>query len=217
MTYFRYYPKFFDGTDWFESLYSQVIDLCKPVNYNIYGKKFVSKRISCTYTRDFKLGYKDTPMFLIDKAPEEIKKMWTQLESKFGYQLDYVLVHIYDNWDSKINWHNDKEALSSEIFSVSFGTTRRFVLKEHNGQNKTEFKLGHGDLFHMFGPRDNQSSCQEKYIHCIPPMTMRDILYFFNENNIHYSGPKRKQAVQQFLSESNIQPSRINLTFRQFE
>lgn len=82
----------------------------------------------------------------------------------FGITPDYCLVHRYGHGAASIMWHNDKEALDSDIFSISFGATRKFRLRsmwQTTGFQK-EFLLHSGDLIWM------KTGCQRKYKHCVP-------------------------------------------------
>lgn len=79
-------------------------------------------------------------------------------------QFDYVLCHYYPDGNASINWHNDKEALDSDVVSVSFGSQRYFRFRLI-GKTKgwiDQFELEHGDVFHML------CGCQRKLEHCVP-------------------------------------------------
>ena len=88
------------------------------------------------------------------------------------YPIDYGLVHYYENSDSNISWHSDREALKSNIYSISIGGTRCFCLREKNTKKVISFNLFDGDLFVM------KIGCQDKYDHCIKSMNL------FNEPRI---------------------------------
>ena len=214
--YYQHYPKYVQDTTIFSKLYQHVNDLCRPMTYNINGQDFVSQRRSCVYSKNKDMGYSDTNIFLFEEAPVEILNLKCAIEAQFECNIDYVLVHIYETWDSKIGWHNDKEAMDSEIFSLSFGQTRRFIMKDRQTQTKIPFDLQDGDLFHMFGPRDKVKSCQHHFVHCVPPMTKKELLKSLADNNIVYNGANKKEEILKFMSKHAIQPIRINLTFRQF-
>jgi hypothetical protein len=91
------------------------------------------------------------------------------LEMKYSVAIRYCLVHLYPNGKATINWHNDKEALDTYIFSVSFGAERRFRLRQMSDHTVTEeFRLGSGDLFVM------APGCQRIYEHTVPQMKCND-------------------------------------------
>jgi alkylated DNA repair dioxygenase AlkB len=77
------------------------------------------------------------------------------------FPIDYGLVHYYENRDAIISWHSDKEALKSNVYSISIGGTRCFCLREKNTKKVVSFNLFDGDLFVM------KIGCQDKYEHCI--------------------------------------------------
>ena len=147
--YWQHFPQFFDDNTLFEKVYDQISTICKPVIYNMYGKRFESKRLSCIYA-DQEV-YSGMENLSWEEAPKEIIEMRRMIEENFGKNIDYVLVHIYRDGLDKIAWHCDKEAMNSDIFSVSLGATRRFIMKDKVSDEKTEFRLKSGDLFHMLG------------------------------------------------------------------
>lgn len=82
------------------------------------------------------------------------------------YNIDYGLVHYYNDSTSNISWHSDKEALKSNIYSVNIGGIRRFCLRDKTTKEVLTFDLHDGDLFIM------KIGCQEKYQHCIKSIKM---------------------------------------------
>lgn len=77
------------------------------------------------------------------------------------YSIDYGLVHYYHDDKSTISWHSDREALQSNIYSISLGGIRRFCLRDKITKQVFTFDLHDGDLFVM------KIGCQDKYEHCI--------------------------------------------------
>jgi alkylated DNA repair dioxygenase AlkB len=57
-----------------------------------------------------------------DHLPE-LSQIRDFIGTTFKITPDYCLVHIYPDGQANINWYNDKEALVTPIFSVSFGAT----------------------------------------------------------------------------------------------
>lgn len=82
------------------------------------------------------------------------------------HSIDYGLVHYYHDENATISWHSDKEAITSNIYSVSIGGTRRFCLRDVVTGKIETFDLFDGDLFIM------KVGCQEKYEHCIKSIKM---------------------------------------------
>jgi len=92
-----------------------------------------------------------------------VKYIKEELEVIFNKKIDYGLVQYYENGNSNISWHNDKEALNSYVFSVSFGTIRHFNIRDIDTKKTVDkFTLIHGDVFYM------KDGFQKKYEHCIP-------------------------------------------------
>lgn len=80
--------------------------------------------------------------------------------------IELALVHYYHDSSSNIAWHRDREALDSNIYSLSLGGTRRFCLRARYEAMPARyevltFDLHDGDLFIM------KVGCQERYEHCI--------------------------------------------------
>jgi hypothetical protein len=78
-----------------------------------------------------------------------------------SYSIDYGLIHYYHDFHSNIGWHSDREALRSNIYSISIGGTRIFCLRDQQTNDVMKFHLMDGDLFIM------KTGCQDKYKHCI--------------------------------------------------
>jgi len=55
--------------------------------------------------------------------------------------IDYGLVHYYKDSSSSISWHYDKEALNSDVYSISIGGTRRFCLRDKETKQILNFDL----------------------------------------------------------------------------
>ena len=92
---------------------------------------------------------------------ENIKKIKTKIIEKYHTVINYGLVHYYADDKSNIAWHSDKEALKSNIYSISIGGIRRFSLRDKLTKKVFDFNLYDGDLFIM------KIGCQDKYEHCI--------------------------------------------------
>ncbi len=105
----------------------------------------------------------DIPQIQWSKVPY-ITGLRNFLAIVFHAQPDYCLVHLYVDGSASINWHNDKEAWRSDVFSISFGATRKFRFRrihQKSGYLK-ELLLHSGDLVWM------KPGCQQKFLHCIP-------------------------------------------------
>lgn len=92
----------------------------------------------------------------------EIKKIKDQIMSSYPEnEINYGLVHYYHDENATINWHSDREALRSHIYSISLGGTRRFCMRDKKTEEIFTFDLNDGDLFIM------KPGCQDRFEHCI--------------------------------------------------
>lgn len=162
---------------------SKVFDYLLPE-----ARKFCTRgqgsRLSCVFSKSRAIY--NCPRYPW-KASLIVKTIKGLVEQKTRATYDYCLLHIYENGGACINWHNDSEALESNIASVSLGTPRKFRIRRI-GQKRgweEEFLLGSGDLFFMKGPCDHTKGFQKIYQHCVP-------------------------------KELKIKTPRVSLTFRQF-
>ena len=169
---FTHYPRCLDNIA-FEHIYEELKDMCRRYDNLIKGKIYPSRRLSCVFSNledkfqgDAKSGlfsYTQLTNFNWTSAPI-VHYIKIYLEIMLETYFDYCLAHIYEDGSDIINWHHDKEALYSDVVSVSFGANRKFRLR-HIGETKSykyEFLLRNGDIFHML------NGCQRELEHCIP-------------------------------------------------
>lgn len=162
--FFTHYERFFDNIA-FNDIASQLEGKC-------YDNECIeSKRTSCLFSvvpdlnadaesNLFEYSTLRTFSWSSCGIVEAIKIL---LESKLQTHFDYCLAHYYPA-GAGISWHNDKEALYTDVVSVSFGATRKFRFRKI-GQTKgwiKEFRLKSGDIFHML------QGCQSELEHCVP-------------------------------------------------
>ena len=159
--YFEYHPGFIQ-----ERLFSKVHKEIKPHLQNNSSRKSCVCVDPDSKKNNF-IQY-SLPQISWDECPTitQIKK--NIMDNHFQNQLDYGLVHLYENEKSVINWHSDKEATKSYIYSISLGEPRKFALREIETNKIISFTLLNGDLFIM------KPGCQEKYEHCIKSSKMFD-------------------------------------------
>ena len=136
--------------------------------------KINSSRKSCVCVNDcIKKKFDIYRLPLIDWTPttNEIRnKILSDYSNQ--YPIDYGLVHYYNDYTANISWHSDREALKSNIYSISIGGTRRFCLRNKITKEVLTFDLFDGDLFIM------KIGCQDEYEHCIKSIKL------FNEPRI---------------------------------
>lgn len=169
---FTHYPRCLDKIA-FEYIYEELKDMCRSYDNIIKGKIYHSRRLSCVFSNlehqfqgDAKstlFSYTQLTNFNWTSSPI-VNYIKIYLEIMLETHFDYCLAHIYRDGNDIIHWHSDKEALYSDVVSVSFGATRKFRLRE-KGQTKGykyQFELGNADIFHML------NGCQNVYEHSVP-------------------------------------------------
>lgn len=102
----------------------------------------------------------------------QVTKLKEQLEEwlnskNMPVKFDYVLMNKYRNGDDRIGFHRDDEAEEhgkNIVGSVSFGATRKFIIKHRKDKSKPvyEFDLKHGSLIVMSG------DTQLGWVHSVP-------------------------------------------------
>lgn len=89
-------------------------------------------------------------------------------EALTGHPFNSVLANRYEAGRQYMNWHADNESSLGprpSIASVSFGATRRFVLKHRHDGRKIEVPLTDGSLLMMAG------NLQSQWLHALPKTT----------------------------------------------
>ena len=89
-------------------------------------------------------------------AQHYYKLVKEKVETVAKLNFNSVLVNLYRNGQDYVSWHSDDEpelGNNPTIASVSFGATRRFVLRHKSDRdlNKVEEALTHGSLLIMQG------------------------------------------------------------------
>ena len=162
-TPWRYYPEAVKSVTVEEALQEFAPLVASATNNN---------RKSCFFTGDIEQARKFLPSYgyvnayLWEGSPL-ISRLKKEVEELIQTSFDYCLVHIYEDGQANIGWHNDKESLFEEIVSVSLGQKRKFRLKPFGQKSGwiAEYLLGEGDLFHM------EKGCQLSYVHTVPKET----------------------------------------------
>lgn len=88
-----------------------------------------------------------------------------RVEALTGERFDSVLANLYRGGSDCVGWHADDEPLFGPdpvVASLSFGATRRFLLKRRDGSERLRFELTDGSLLVM--PRGTQPH----WLHSIP-------------------------------------------------
>lgn len=88
-----------------------------------------------------------------------------RVNSTSNEKFNGCLLNLYRNGLDKMGWHsdNEKELIPTKpISSLSLGKPRDFILKNIITKERISLSLGHGDLFIMNYP------CQEDWVHSLP-------------------------------------------------
>ena len=183
--YWSYVPLFIDSS-YFEKLLKEVDDLAVTIKQLVYNKVCDTPRKSCLFSKKENMGKANTsvfdrrvsgsygsdnflPTYNWKKSPT-LFKIKEEIEEFFETHYDYCLLHIYRNGNDYIAYHNDKEALKTDVASVSLGATRKFRFRrlgEKSGFYK-EIELKSGDVLLMHGPVGDKDGCQKKFVHSVP-------------------------------------------------
>ena len=170
--YWTLYPHAFSRKN-FKPLYAELLQSCEGYLVATERGKFSSKRISCVVgngkfndARSDYFNYDNLPSYSWDDLPI-VKSIKEQVEKKLDTEYDYCLCHIYRNGKDTLGYHADKEALETDVASVSFGATRKFRFRKMGETSgyEAQYELKSGDLLHML------PGCQRKYKHSVPPQT----------------------------------------------
>ncbi|HEX9961928.1 MAG TPA: alpha-ketoglutarate-dependent dioxygenase AlkB, partial [Pyrinomonadaceae bacterium] len=138
----------------FENLFKEI--KWRSDKIKLYGKEFELPRKTAWYGEQEK-SYKYSG---IEMFPEpwtltllEIKQ---EIEKVSDTKFNSVMMNLYRDGNDGISWHTDAEpelGRNPTIASVSFGQTRRFMLRHRNNKElKLEIELTHGSLLLMGGP-----------------------------------------------------------------
>jgi alkylated DNA repair dioxygenase AlkB len=151
------YPEFFseeESNQLFEDLMNQV--QWKQEYITLYGKQMPIPRLTAWYGDEGKSytysGIEQHPNPWIP----EIDRIKKKIEPVTRCEFNSVLINQYRDGRDSVSWHSDDEPELGEnpvIASVSFGATRRFMLKHKNRKDLSTvpIDLTHGSLLLMQG------------------------------------------------------------------
>jgi alkylated DNA repair dioxygenase AlkB len=146
-------------------------DLYKNINWKqehlkLYGKPIPIPRLTAWYGDSGKsYTYSKIAMEPESWTPT-LQQIKSGVEAIATVKFNSVLLNLYRSGKDSVAWHSDDEAELGQnpvIASVSFGGTRRFMLKhKHEKDLKTEIELTHGSCLIM------QGTTQHFWLHQIP-------------------------------------------------
>lgn len=166
--FYRYLfsPKESDGL--FTDLYKNIN--WKQESITIYGKPISLPRLTAWYGDSGKsYNYSKITMNPEPWNPT-LLKIKSRIEGVAGVSFNSVLLNLYRSGSDSVSWHSDDEhelGNNPVIGSVSFGSTRRFILRHKCKADisKTEINLTHGSFLIMRG------TTQHFWQHQVPKTT----------------------------------------------
>lgn len=149
-----FYPHLFQNkksNQLFTDLLNQIEWKQEPIK--IFGKSVMQPRLTAYYGTQAYTYSGVTMQPLPWNAP--LLQIKQEIEPLVNTQFNGVLLNLYRNGQDYMGWHSDDEhnlAKGAIIASVSFGETRRFILRRRdNHQIKVELNLSDGDFLVMGG------------------------------------------------------------------
>lgn len=132
----------------------------------VFGKTYSVPRLQSLYGDDG-VSYIYSGMTLpAHPWNEELTEIKERVEAATGVDFNAVLCNLYRDGKDSNGWHADDEpelGLHPVIASVSFGVTRRFLLRHNNDPDaRMEYALNSGSLLVMKG------AMQQHWKHQIP-------------------------------------------------
>lgn len=155
----------------YKALKEQVPWLHKEIT--MYGKQVMQPRQVAYMAENPSLSYtySHTKMHPEPWHPS-VAQVKAKLEAVAGVTFNSCLLNLYRSGADHMGWHSDNEKLYGDdpvIGSVSFGATRRFLLRRNGDHNdKWSYELASGDILIMKG------TTQRHWMHSIPKMLRID-------------------------------------------
>jgi alkylated DNA repair dioxygenase AlkB len=109
-------------------------------------------------------GVKHTPL----AWTPSLQRLRDIVQSVTGLRFNSVLANLYRDGKDSMGWHADDEEevgpsiIDRHVASLSFGATRRFLIRSSDQKVKHEFPLASGDLLVMRG------TTQSDFKHSVP-------------------------------------------------
>jgi alkylated DNA repair dioxygenase AlkB len=162
-----FYPNFFDKVQsdlMFRTLSNEI--KWRADKIKLYGKEFELPRKTAWYGETEKIYTYSGIQMLAESWTPTLLKIKNEIEKVADVTFNSTMMNLYRNGNDGISWHTDAEpelGKNPVIGSVSFGQTRRFMLRHrHNKELKFEIELTHGSFLLMGG------STQHFWQHQIP-------------------------------------------------
>lgn len=162
-----YYPAFFSKEEsdiFFEHLKNDIPWQQEPIK--IYGKEVMQPRLTAWYGDEGK-SYSYSGITMQPKPwTAFLLQIKNKTEAKANVEFNSALLNFYRDGKDSMGWHRDNEkelGTNPVIASVSFGTARKFSLRNYKDKTITRsFELTHGSLLLM------QGQTQHHWEHQVP-------------------------------------------------
>ena len=133
----------------------------------IFGKEVNLPRLTAWYGEEGKSYTYSGITMNPDPWTQNLLSIKKRIEEKININFNSVLANLYRNGQDYVSWHSDDEkelGKNPTIASVSFGATRRFLLRHKSNKDleTVDLSLGHGSLLIMKG------STQHFWKHQVP-------------------------------------------------
>lgn len=153
-----FYPRLFPQSESHQLLHDLLHQIeWKQEPIKLFGKSVMQPRLTAYYGTQAYTYSGVTMQPLPWNAP--LLQIKSTIEPLVNTEFNGVLLNLYRNGQDHMGWHSDDEhdlAKGAIIASVSFGESRRFILRRRdNHQIKAELNLGDGD-FLIMGGRDSE-------------------------------------------------------------
>ncbi|WP_127715804.1 alpha-ketoglutarate-dependent dioxygenase AlkB [Halobacteriovorax sp. HLS] len=147
-----YYEHYFKES-FFEELFSSIN--WKQEHIRIFGKTVPTPRLQAWYG-DPGVYYRYSGIDLAHNDwTDVLMKIKSKIEDDFNVKFNGALINLYRNGSDYSAWHSDNEKnLGDEIdiFSVSFGATRTFQVKNNESKQRIKIELNDSSLLMMGSP-----------------------------------------------------------------
>ena len=137
-------------------------------NLLIFGKLIKTPRYVRQYLRDYKFSnvvHKGYSLDSNNQGENYILELLKYVNYISGKTYNGILVNWYTDGNEYIGYHSDDESelvSNSDIYSITFGATRDFYLKNNETGVVHTYPLNHNNVLIMKSP------CQQYYKHSVP-------------------------------------------------
>lgn len=120
----------------------------------MFGRVYPQKR-KVAWCGDIGITYTYSGIELVANGwSKNIDMIKQEIRDRFNVNFNSCLINLYRDGEDYMSYHSDSEkelGLNPEIFSVSFGAARDFLLKHNVTKEIVKIELANGDLVIMKG------------------------------------------------------------------